>query len=256
MSYWNWRDELRAKAQEHTDKMEREYLGEITQAYRASEIFDFHNVSKHEKVGEPEYTLLKKDSVTALFTQPKGRWCVLNFASYKKPGSKFIDGSFAQEESLCHASFLYNVLRQETDYYEWNNAHKNRGMYENRAIYTPNVRFFQEHYYRDADVLTCAAPNRGFKMRRFSDEENDMALRQRINFIANILKSKEKDLNGAILGAFGCGLFAQDAERVATLFKASPLPTSLKIVYAIPGENYQKFAKVFGGCTEQETQSF
>ena len=37
---------------------------------------------------------------------------VLNFASFKNPGGMFYNGSSAQEESLCHESFLYNVLKK------------------------------------------------------------------------------------------------------------------------------------------------
>lgn len=244
--YCNRKDELRAKAVKHTEKMEREYLGEITQAHRASIIYDDKNVPPAKRDGEPEYELLKKDSVSALFAQ-KGRYCMLNFASYRNPGGNFIGGSMAQEETLCHASFLYNVLRQEPEFYEWNNAHKNQGLYLNRAIYTPGVRFFLGRYYRDADVLTCAAPNRGFKQRRFSEEENDAALKNRIDFIARIIAAHADDLDGVILGAFGCGVFAQDPTRVAQLFKESPIPAKLKVVFAIPGgKNYTDFAKVFG----------
>lgn len=42
---------------------------------------------------------------------------VLNFASYVQPGGEFLTGSIAQEECLCHESFLYNVLSRMTDFY-------------------------------------------------------------------------------------------------------------------------------------------
>ena len=51
-----------------------------------------------------------RKKVKELFDEEKESICALNFASYKNPGGKFMDGSSAQEECLCHESILYEVL--------------------------------------------------------------------------------------------------------------------------------------------------
>ena len=65
--------------------------------------------------------IVAEDSVEAIMNYSQGKTAVLNFASYKEPGGGFMAGSQAQEESFCHESFLYNVLRQFQYYYDWNN---------------------------------------------------------------------------------------------------------------------------------------
>ena len=178
----------------------------------------------------------------------KEKTAVLNFASYRHPGGGFLNGSMAQEEAICHASFLYNILREFTDYYEWNEAHYNMGLYMNRALYSPDVFFFGDNENRvTADVITCAAPNRSMLLKdgRFSEEENEAALRDRIRFIRDICDSESVDV--LISGAFGCGVFAQKPEEVARLFKDCFSDTEVKkVIFAVPPDrNHPPFEREF-----------
>jgi uncharacterized protein (TIGR02452 family) len=57
----------------------------------------------------------------------------------------------------------------------------------------------------------------------------------------------ENQVDTAILGAFGCGVFAQDPYEVATIFEKElqniPIP---KVIFAIPGgKNLEAFRKIF-----------
>ena len=98
--------------------------------------------------------LCPENSVEAIFNHAAGRTAVLNFASYKEPGGKFIDGSRAQEECLCAESYLYNVLKRFQHYYDWNkHRHLDLAMYRNRALYTPNVVFFHNNQLYHAQSL-------------------------------------------------------------------------------------------------------
>lgn len=226
---------------------------------------DFPAAIAERKFFENEITVHDADSVSAAFYEKfydknSGKICILNFASYKNPGGRFIDGSFAQEEALCHASNLYNVLGAFGNYYEENKKNLNKGMYHNRAIYSPEVLFFGEHAKINLptaipsgllmvpfDVLTCAAPNFSVAKRygNFTKAENTLALKLRIRFILSILS--ENQVNTAILGAFGCGVFAQDPYEVATIFKEELQFIHIpRVVFAIPGgKNLEAFRKVF-----------
>jgi uncharacterized protein (TIGR02452 family) len=201
-----------------------------------------------------QHILLNTDSVNAVKQYyEQGKTCVLNFASYKNPGGGFLTGSIAQEEALCHESTLYNVLSNEKfkPFYEYNNQHLNRGSYKNRAIYSPRVAFVDNNkeLVCKADVLTCAAPNFSVAQRygNFTKEENSEALRSRIRFILSIMSENQVDT--AILGAFGCGVFAQDPYEVATIFEKElqniPIP---KAIFTIPGgKNLEAFRKILLG---------
>ena len=177
---------------------------------------------------------------------------MLNFASYKNPGGMFINGSKAQEECLCHASYLYNVLSQFTDkFYKWNNENKNRALYFNRALYSPGILFFDgvEDFY--CDVITCAAPNKSAAQQygKVSVQENTDVLKSRIKFVLDIAADNQVDT--LILGAFGCGVFGQDAEEVAGIFKeylSNSYGCFNKVVFAVPDDytnNLSAFRKVF-----------
>ena len=82
-----------------------------------------------------------------------------------------------------------------------------------------------------------------------SDEENTKVLRSRIKFVLDM--AKDNNVSTLILGAYGCGVFGQDATEVANIFKEY-LTTTHKcfdtVVFAVPNGrdgNYEKFVKVF-----------
>ena len=92
---------------------------------------------------------------------------VLNFASYSRPGSTFLLGGLDQESDLCKHSFLYNVLRQCPDYYQWNCVNVNRGMGRKHALYTPYVIFEKD------DCPSCP---------KFIEKFNELAKNKNILF--------------------------------------------------------------------------
>jgi uncharacterized protein (TIGR02452 family) len=249
--YWGGnRDARRKYAVNHTKEMDEKYPLQIVKS--VNETVTYNDNTKFligKTVNKMPVSLVPEDSVEAIFNYAEGRTAVLNFASYKNPGGMFIDGSRAQEESLCAESFLYNVLRLQNEYYSWNNYNsKNKGMYINRALYSPDIIFIHNDRELPCDVITCAAPNIS-PSRKYgwgvTAEDNTKTLDSRIKFVLNIAAHNKVDT--LILGAFGCGVFGQDAYEVVSIFKKYLSTTHKvfkKVVFAIPTnvheENYAK----------------
>ena len=136
--------------------------------------------------------------------------------------------------------------------YEKNKNDVNNGLYRNFAIVSPDVKFFQEANELQATVITCPAPNvsTGVRLGIVTEKENSEALEDRISFIRDIVSGYDFDL--LVLGAFGCGVFAQDAEEVGRLFKKyfSDAPVGT-IIYAVPDNN--NFNKLKNGLDYNNT---
>ena len=241
-------------AHKHTMDMTIKYFNAINRCVKDTTIYKIDKPIPVINAGDTKATfkLVNLDSVSAIFEfatgSEKEKTAVLNFASFKEPGGLFLKGSTAQEESLCHQSFLYNVLRNfQRSYYDVNNKNLNRGLYKNTAIYSPSVMFFKNNRLQICDVITCAAPNRnvGIKYTNVSIEENNKALYKRISYIKDI--ALHQNVNTLILGAFGCGVFKQNATTVATYIKEIFENTGMEIILAVPGdnENYRKFKEIF-----------
>ena len=135
-------------ALQHTKQMEKEYLAEIGYSINESEIFRDDSKFReriHPLKNTDSSTLRSKliniDSVGAIFLPEiqeaiaEGKKvAVLNFASFKNPGGKFLDGSTAQEECLCYCSYLYNVLESfYKEYYVPNQQNTYCCLYNNSA---------------------------------------------------------------------------------------------------------------------------
>lgn len=175
---------------------------------------------------------------------------VLNFASYKKPGGMFVTGSNAQEESLCHASNLYNIISNEKFKDGFYGLHQSKvpPTYDNDLIYTPDVIFMDvdDKYFHGqvkVNVITCAAPNRNAAKKYFSmdDDVISAAMKDRIDhvlFAEYDWQQKHNEKRVLILGAFGCGVFMNKIDETAEFFKEL-IETKYgkvfdEIVFAIP----------------------
>lgn len=231
-------------ALQHTKQMEKEYLAEIGYSINESEIFrDDSNFREriHPLKNANSSTLRSKliniDSVKAIFlpeiqkAMAEGKKvAVLNFASFKNPGGKFLNGSTAQEECLCYCSYLYNVLESfYKEYYIPNQQNTYCCLYNNSALYSGGIRFWNikpgsEKITEDTpstivDVITCAAPNKS-AAKRYYDINSKQILDEyiiRLSFLKLICEIKKVDI--LIAGAWGCGVFGNDPRDVATAFK-------------------------------------
>ena len=241
------REEMKARAERWTALMSQRYDDMITKAQQETVFYGEGDVKvPTDKVeGSTEILLVDLDSVSAIHKFKEGKTAVLNFASYKNPGGGFINGMMAQEESLCHHSFLFNVLQAFSSYYAWNRCNLNGGFYLDRAIYSPGILFDEK---TKCDVITCAAPNASRMLRYNTGEEskNEFCLLKRVLYVLNIAASQGVDT--LILGAYGCGVFKQNPEVVAWAFNFY-LQKYFKgvfkrVVFAIPdkeGKNYKAF---------------
>jgi uncharacterized protein (TIGR02452 family) len=151
------------------------------------------------------------------------RAAALNFASALAPGGGFLGGAVAPEESLCRSSALFACLRDRRMYA----YHREHGddLYTDWAIHSPDVPVFRGDDHRLLErpylgsFVTCAAPN-ATALRRFDPRrlpEIEPAFRSRIARVLAIGAVHGHD--ALVLGAWGCGAFGCDPDRVARLFR-------------------------------------
>lgn len=251
MPYWDRKEELKKHAKEFNEYLElncRRYI-EISIAHsriygpNPVDIPDYIVASNSRSIFIKYYNGTSIDCIRRCYSSKmqNDEWkdvALLNFASYKNAGGKFINGSSAQEESICHNTTLYPVLTGINSYYNWNRSNLNRGLYLNRALFSPYIGmdFVGDKPYCFANIITCAAPNKTAFTKRFTDisSDNDInnfrALRSRVQFIIDICTANE--IKYLVAGAFGTGVFGQDLKEVAIAFKeAIPSSKTLEEVY-------------------------
>ena len=252
--YYPNKEERAKLAQNHTKEMEDLYKDEIEDCIDETLAYNVNSKFIEKRVNNKQIVIVDEiDSVGAVFKYVNINeiTAVLNFASYNNPGGNFINGSKAQEECLCHESYLYNVLKGRIGYYKINHKNKNKCLYTDRALYSPNVRFTKECKDVFCDVITCAAPNKTAAQKYYnvSDEENSEVLKERIEFVLKI--AQDNGVDNLILGAYGCGVFGQDPLEVAKIFKeflSGKYKCFNKVIFAIPNKlevNYRCFQRIF-----------
>lgn len=141
----------------------------------------------------------------------------LNFANGIHPGGGFLSGARAQEEVLCRSGALYQTLVGDPMYQE----HRRRQLPDSTdwAIYSPDVPVFrmddgtalQQPWL--LSFITCAAPYAAV----IGQPQSGDLLQKRIHRVLAIARSYGH--SALVLGAWGCGAFANDPHRTAIDFR-------------------------------------
>jgi uncharacterized protein (TIGR02452 family) len=161
----------------------------------------------------------------------------LNFANGIHPGGGFLNGARAQEEVLCRSSALYKTLCNDEMYA----VHQKRKRPDSTdwAILSPDVPVFRtddgtelEHPWL-LSFITCAAPYAP----SIGQPEAGNLLQQRIHRVLAIARAYRYSV--LVLGAWGCGAFANDVWRTARDFR-----------YALENEFCGAFSDVIFAITD------
>ena len=219
--------------------------------------------SKHtfDETNPPRLTMFKDiisvintDSVSAVVEYSKlGKTCVLNMASYKRPGGGVHNGARAQEECLFRCSNLIQVV--PTSFYP---------LEVNEALYTKDAIFFKDKDYEYmepvvCDVITIAAINLN-ENAKYDPVQNLTDYRKitkdKIRLMVSL--AAQNGVKNLILGAWGCGVFNNDPTTMSQYFSEVLVGEGYSvdfdnIVFAIindhnsVGNNFDIFNNKFNG---------
>ena len=170
---------------------------------------------------------------------PQSRVAVLHFASGTNPGGGVIRGGVGQEESLCRCSTLYPCLQQHKVRKTFYDRHQRTGdpYYSDTCVYLPGIIGIRDDVLGGGvlreqdrymfDVITCAPPN--VRIRRWDEEhKNLMKPSENPENIENIMERRacavirtavRNHVDILVLGAFGCGIYGNSPQMVASAFK-------------------------------------
>jgi len=177
----------------------------------------------------------------------------LNFASARNAGGGFLGGSQAQEESIARATGLYSCLMEAPDYYSTNRKFKSC-FYTDYMIYSPKVPILKDeagNYLEGlvtASFITAPAVNTGVVKQREPRrlKKIEVVMKRRIEKVLAI--ALEHGHLSIVLGAWGCGVFQNNPNDIASYFKevteGNFKNQFLQITFAIYANN-ERFIKPF-----------
>jgi len=181
-----------------------------------------------------DITVVNQDCLYAAKELYDDGYCpaVVNFASFKVPGGGVRKGSRAQEENICRRTNLFESIFRFID-----TLAKEYGLplekkqyplpVHHGAIYSPSISVFRASEDKNYEFLDDVFPIDVITIAALKDPEldknghmNDWAksiTKEKIRTMLNLAIYWEND--SLVLGAFGCGAFANPPEDVAQLFK-------------------------------------
>jgi len=186
--------------------------------------------------------------------------CALNFANGMNVGGGYLNGAIAQEEDLCRRMpALYQTLRiaKEEGQYPYGPSTSRDLQYPARysdVLFTPPIHlarkgdddrfeFMPEDCQCCSSLVSAAAPNL-----KHGEMRNKELLRKTMASIFNSPKLKMPGIAFYIVGAWGCGAFANSPDDMAELFAEAIVQKKLgkgyeEVHFAIP-----TFGKGQGDC--------
>lgn len=186
-----------------------------------------------EAVISPKKTL----EAAKKYAEAGDRVCVLNFASSVSPGGGVVTGEQAQEECICRLSTLWFALSDKETAgrfydYHWELIKKGKMNRRNRddIVFTPDVyvvrdeadneKMMPEDKWYKVDVITCAAPDvrKTGDVSEYCPSEDELQKVFEIRWRKILAVAAKHKADVLILGAFGCGVFANPPELVVRAF--------------------------------------
>lgn len=160
---------------------------------------------------------------------PRQKVAVMNFANAFQPGGGVTIGANAQEECLCRCSTLYPVLDCDELKKDFYGFHKKIG--DSRAtdavVYSEDIVIFKtdesvpqrmpKEDWVKVDVITVAAPD----LRKISMSDAELFGYHVRRAMHVLTVAARHDADTLVLGAFGCGAFANNPKVVARAYKAA-----------------------------------
>lgn len=182
---------------------------------------------KTSRYAKTQYSVTQETTQAAacrlVLDEGVGDLAVLNFASARRVGGGFLRGAKSQEEDLARSCGLFRCLETQPEYYQENQAFSSY-LYTDNIIYSPAVPWFRsegggllEKPFL-ASIITAPAPNAREYLQK--NAGNRRMLQETLNRrSAYILEVAEYNGNRSLLlGAWGCGVFRNNAQEVATTF--------------------------------------
>lgn len=192
-----------------------------------------------------------------LFIEGYENIAALNFACPTIPGGLFLGGAVAQEESCCRCSGLYKTLLSQPEFYKNNENEPQSGLFTDGMIVSPKVPVYRDDVceYLDEpfyiDFITSPAPE-AYTYRRNEKRNPEKKLKnvldKRIQKI--LIECINRDYDAIILGAYGCGVFANDPTVIADIFKEYLIKKKYKnyfskVIFAIFSPNNPSLMETF-----------
>lgn len=214
---------------------------QVSTLIRPDDWDDIHEVAKAMQstgapviVVEPITTLqaIKMVGDFAEFASAPGTGGImtLNFASATTPGGGWLRGCTTQEETLARSSDLVAGLEKWPRYYRENKRKQQEygvgPYYTEHAIYSHDVVFFRNDLGDlvmpyEADVLTLPAPNLSAVPIACMGKARGDVFEILDSRISNILAAAAfYRRHYLVLGAWGCGVFANNPTQVAEFFRS------------------------------------
>jgi uncharacterized protein (TIGR02452 family) len=197
-----------------------------TELYSPQQLKTLLSSTRNTGAGNTRYEVTYESTLDAarrITTEGENDIMCLNFASAKNPGGCFLRGTVAQEECIARASGLYPCLLTAPEYYTFHRDQQNF-LYSDHMIWSPRVPVFK---YENGDVtdkvmcisvITSAAVN-ARELQKINETKADVieaVMRTRIEKVLALSTAKKH--RTLILGAWGCGVFSNDPEMIASLF--------------------------------------
>lgn len=181
---------------------------------------------------------------------------ILNMANDKKPGGGVLNGSSAQEESLCIQGGLYDPLLNFQKQYPWD-MNKIDGFYHPNVpfIRDVNFEFLDKPYYMGVISMAMLRHKINAKTNTASGTEAYKAVYKKIDTLLATAYLYGHD--AVVLGAWGCGAFGNDPSKVSQIFKDviedKYEKTFKRILFGIvdneKSDNYTVFKNTFAPTT-------